>query len=223
MLSLIYFCSIPWGLLSVHMHDFLVNEGQLDIATATSLIALFGAGAAIGGIGGGILGTYLYSISKWYLPFFMGTTLVIAAIVMQFALVLCIHPTKAVILTSIIIGLAGGLASVNGSLSRAVLLNVSTPFTRGLSVSCLTILNSLGRGIGPSIMTFLMKWQDLNRKLAMEYLLYLWIISGLLLNAIGLFIHRDEDIMRNETKKQEKEAELISINKLGGRRSVSSN
>jgi predicted MFS family arabinose efflux permease len=190
------------------MHDFLVNEGQLDISTATSLIAIFGAGAAVGGIGGGILGTYLYSLSKWYLPVFMGTTLITAAIVMQFVLVLCTHPTKAVILTSFVIGLAGGLASVNGSLSRAVLLNVSTPFTRGLSVSCLTTLNSLGRGIGPSIMTGLMKSQDLNRKLAMEYLLYLWILSGLLLNAIGYYIHRDEEMMRNQTKKQEKEAEL---------------
>jgi hypothetical protein len=53
-----------------------------------------------------------------------------------------------------------------------------------------------------------MKSQDLNRKLAMEYLLYLWILSGLLLNAIGYYIHRDEEMMRNQTKKQEKEAEL---------------
>lgn len=197
------------------MHDFLVNEGEIDISTATSLIAIFGAGAAVGGIGGGILGTSLYSIKKWYLPFFMGTTLIIAAFVMHFVLLLCTHPSKAIFLTSCIIGLAGGLASVNGSLSRAVLLNVSTPFTRGLSVSCLTTLNSLGRGIGPSIMTFLMQWQDLNRKQAMESLLYLWIVSGLLMNAIALFIHRDEEMMRQETKKYEKEDELVAMVKGG--------
>jgi MFS family permease len=197
------------------MHDFLVNEGQIDISTATSLIAIFGAGAAVGGIGGGVLGTHLYSIKKWYLPFFMGTTLIVAAIVMHFVLVLCTHPSKAIILTSVVIGLAGGLASVNGSLSRAVLLNVSTPFTRGLSVSCLTTLNSLGRGVGPSIMTFLMQWQSLNRKLAMEYLLSLWIISGLLMNTIALFIHRDEEMMRQESKKHEKESELVTRTKGG--------
>lgn len=192
------------------MHDFLINEGQLDISTATSLIAIFGAGAALGGIGGGLLGTYFYSLSKWYLPFFMGITLIIAGLIMQLVFMLCIHPSKTIIFTSFIIGLAGGLASVNGALSRAILLNVSTPFTRGISVSCLTVINSLGRGVGPSIMTFLMHSLHVNRLLAMEYLLYLWVISGGMLIAICAFIKKDEENVRIHIRKTESNKQFPS-------------
>ena len=190
------------------MHDFLINEGQLDIATATSLIAIFGAGAALGGIGGGILGTYFYSISKWYLPFFMGTTLIVAGLVMQLVFMLCIHPAKSIIFTSFIIGLAGGLASINGALSRAILLNVSTPYTRGMVVSCLTVMNSLGRGVGPSIMTFVMHSLHVNRLLAMEYLLYLWVVSGGMLIAISGYIKQDEENVRIQIRKTESNKSL---------------
>jgi MFS-type transporter involved in bile tolerance (Atg22 family) len=181
------------------MHDYLINEGDLSISTSTTLIAIFGAGAAVGGVGGGLLGTYFYSLSKWYLPFFMGVTLILAALIMQAVLLLCIHPNKTIFLTSLAIGLAGSLASVNGSLSRAVLLNVSTPYTRGSSVSLLTILNSLGRGIGPSLMTFVMQWKGIDRRLSMDYLLYLWILSGLILMAIGGYIQQDEDKIRRSS------------------------
>jgi MFS family permease len=67
--------TIPWGVLSTHLHDVLHTDAHLSMAESTSLIAIFGAGAAIGGVFGGFLGAHLYQRDRRYLPLFMGTTL----------------------------------------------------------------------------------------------------------------------------------------------------
>ena len=41
--------TIPWGVLSAHLHDLLATDADLSMEEATSLIAIFGAGAALGG------------------------------------------------------------------------------------------------------------------------------------------------------------------------------
>ena len=45
--------TVPWGILSAHLHDLLASEARLTMQAATSLIALFGCGAAAGGLCGG--------------------------------------------------------------------------------------------------------------------------------------------------------------------------
>jgi hypothetical protein len=45
--------TVPWGILSAHLHDLLASEAKLTMQAATSLIALFGCGAAAGGLCGG--------------------------------------------------------------------------------------------------------------------------------------------------------------------------
>jgi len=52
--------TIPWGVLGAFLIDFLTHEAAMRMDVATSLMAAFGAGAAIGGIGGGLVGTELY-------------------------------------------------------------------------------------------------------------------------------------------------------------------
>jgi len=189
--------SIPWGLLSVHMHDFLITEGKMQVSAATSLIAMFGAGAAVGGVGGGVLGTYVYTIKKIYLPLFMGITLIAAGLLMQYVLAISISSPDSMVLTSSVILLAGTFAAVNGSLNRAVLLNVASPYTRGAAVSSFTVMMSLGRGVGPAALTSLMHTRNVSRQIAMENLLYLWVFAGTLLLGICVFIVRDEENMRD--------------------------
>jgi MFS family permease len=182
------------------MHDFLVSEGDMGVSVATSLVAVFGLGAAVGGIGGGLLGTHVYSIKKAYLPLLMGSTLIAASLLMQLLLELCVRREKSLVATSVLIGLVGALASVNGALSRAVLLNVSSPYTRGAAVSSLTVVSSLGRGLGPAALTFVMHWGSLNRKAAMEDLICMWIVSGVIILAISFFINQDEEHMREKLR-----------------------
>lgn len=194
--------NIPWGMLSVHMNDFLLFDGHIPAAEATSLIAIFGAGAGLGGVGGGTLGTYLYTLRKPLLPAFMGLTLIGSALIMQVTFSMAMTPDNSFWLTSLVIGTAGTLASINGSLSRAVLLNVVSPFARGAAMSSLTVMTSLGRGFGPAALTSVMHSSHVHRKVGMERLMYLWVLAGILLVMICGCIVRDEENMRAEMIRQ---------------------
>jgi len=74
--------TVPWGVLGVFLTDYLTHECQLRMDFATTLIACFGAGAAIGGIGGGYLGGWLYKRDKKAFCLFIGITVVGAGAVM---------------------------------------------------------------------------------------------------------------------------------------------
>ena len=75
--------TVPWGVLSAHLHDFLATDEHLTMNEATSLIALFGAGAAFGGLLGGYIGGKLYNLSRGLLPLFMGVTMAMSAVLMK--------------------------------------------------------------------------------------------------------------------------------------------
>lgn len=201
-ISLFLFQSLPnnviWGVVSVHMHDFLITEGRMDVGVATSLIGMFGFGAAVGGLGSGVVGSYFYGIRKAYLPLFMGTTCIAAGLIMQYAFTICIRSAHLQYYSSFIIAVSGSLASINGSLSRAVFLNVTNPYIRGSAISILNLMNTLGRGIGPACLTVLMAYRKIDRQLAMENLLYLWVFCGLVMCMMAYTIERDEENMKKE-------------------------
>jgi MFS family permease len=63
--------TIPWGVLSSHLHDFLATDEKLGMQEATSLIGIFGIGAAFGGLSGGCIGGRVYIANRALLPIFM--------------------------------------------------------------------------------------------------------------------------------------------------------
>jgi MFS family permease len=201
-ISLFLFQSLPnnviWGVVSVHMHDFLITEGSMDVGVATSLIGMFGFGAAVGGLSSGILGGYFYKIKKAYLPLFMGFTCIAAGLVMQYAFEICIQSAHIQYFSSFIIAVSGSLAAINGSLSRAVFLNVTSPYIRGSAISILNLMNTLGRGIGPACLTSWMAYRGIERQLAMENLLNLWVFCGLVICMMAYTIEKDEDTMKDD-------------------------
>ena len=201
-ISLFLFQSIPnniiWGVVSVHMHDFLITEGRMDVGVATSLIGMFGFGAAVGGLSSGVMGSALYNVNKAYLPLFMGLTCIAAGLVMQYSFTICIRTAHIQYDSSLIIALSGSLAAINGSLSRAVFLNVTSPFIRGSAISILNLMNTLGRGIGPACLTSWMAYRGIERQLAMENLLNLWVLCGIVICMMGYTIEKDEEKMKEE-------------------------
>jgi MFS family permease len=201
-ISLFLFQSLPnnviWGVVSVHMHDFLITEGSMDVGVATSLIGMFGFGAAVGGLSSGVLGGYFYNLKKSYLPLFMGFTCIAAGLVMQYAFKICIRSAHIQYYSSFIIAVSGSLAAINGSLSRAVFLNVTSPYIRGSAISILNLMNTLGRGIGPACLTTWMAYRGIERQLAMENLLNLWVFCGLVICMMAYTIEKDEDKMKEE-------------------------
>ena len=201
--------TVPWGVLSTHLHDLLATEAKLTIPEATSLIAIFGAGAAIGGIFGGILGAKLYAINRTYLPLFMGCTLASSALMLKTLLSLDLSQTAAIETAFPLLILSGSFAAVNGANIRVVFINLTSPESRGASIALLNFVNCLGRGCGPSVVEAWMELWQLSRREAMGNILNLWLLAGALLCTASFTIAQDEERLKSSLRKFAEESMSI--------------
>ncbi|KAJ1435057.1 major facilitator superfamily domain-containing protein, partial [Ochromonadaceae sp. CCMP2298] len=142
--------TVPWGVLSTHLHDVLATDAHLSMQQATSLIAIFGAGAATGGVFGGFFGAYLYQLDRRYLPLFMGTTLATSSVVLRNLLQMDLTQSSTLSSAMPLLLLSGALAAVNGANIRVVMIDLNSPEARGSSIAVLSFVNCAGRGCGPA-------------------------------------------------------------------------
>ncbi len=188
--------TVPWGVLSTHLHDLLATDAKLSMQQATSLIAVFGVGAALGGVFGGLLGARMYSINRATLPAFMGVTLASSAFLMKELLSMDLNEPGGLQVACPVLVLSGALAAVNGANIRFVVLNLTSPESRGASIAFLNFVNCIGRGFGPFIIELWMSQHRLGRRDALTTILNLWLVSGLLLCTASYTIVHDEDRLR---------------------------
>jgi translation initiation factor 4G len=207
--------TVPWGVLSTHLHDLLVTDARLSLPEATSLIAIFGAGCAIGGIFGGIFGARLYSMNRTYLPVFMGTTLAVSAVLLKSLLTLDLAQTAALETAFPLLIIAGILAAVNGANIRVVFINLTSPEARGASIALLNLVNCLGRGCGPAVAELWMELRGLTRRDAISQMLNLWLVAGAVLCVASLTITRDEERLKQSMRKLADDS-ILSANSSGG-------
>lgn len=204
--------TVPWGVLSTHLHDLLATDAHLSIPEATSLIAIFGAGAAIGGIFGGIMGAKLYAINRTYLPLFMGFTLASSAVMMKSLLSLDLSQAAALETAFPLLILSGSFAAVNGANIRVVFINLTSPESRGAAIALLNFVNCMGRGCGPTVVEAWMEAQQLGRREAMSSMLNLWLVAGALLCVASTTIVHDEERLKLSLKKYADECILKANN-----------
>jgi MFS family permease len=215
--------TIPWGVLSTHLHDLLATDAHFDMRQATTLIAVFGLGAAVGGVFGGVLGQKIYVVSRGLLPVTMGVTMVASACLLRQLLVSLKVDDANPLVASLgtmssaqednsylmtvavpMLLLSGALAAVNGANIRVLVLNVCSPTTRGSAIATLNIVNCLGRGLGPTLADLHMHYfcqQQCNRQNTVQLFLYLWILSGAVLCLAGKTFPVDEDKMKQELRR----------------------
>ena len=193
--------TIPWGVLSAHFHDILATDSNLSMERATSLIALFGAGAAIGGLFGGVIGSKVYAVNRRMLPVLMGATMGLAALLLQELLSIEFDNEASVQLALPVLLLSGALAAVNGANIRVVVLNVTSPEARGAAIATLNFVNCLGRGLGPTLAEWYMHSTQLGRKEAVKSFMNLWLVSAVILFVASTTFCRDEDKLKLELKR----------------------
>lgn len=197
--------TIPWGILSAHLHDLLATDGNLTMQEATSLMGIFGIGAAFGGFCGGFVGAKLYSYNRMILPSFMGLTLVASSYLLKQLLSLDLGESGVMQLVYPVLVCSGALGAVNGANIRIVVLNLTSPEARGASIAVLNFINCVGRGIGPLIVELWMTAHTIDRKPAISTILNLWVLSGFLMCAASCTISQDEDRLKLSLKKYAQE------------------
>jgi translation initiation factor 4G len=226
--------TVPWGVLSAHLHDLLATDADLSMQEATALIGVFGCGAAVGGLAGGFLGGKIYSLSRYHLPIFMGLTLACSSLLMK--QLLAYGARGGFEDTSVafpLLILAGSLAAVNGANIRVVVINLTSPEARGAAVALLNFVNCIGRGFGPLILDIFMGQPTveadgagntvseneghvgrsggvMSRREALTNILNLWLLAGALLCLASFYIVGDEDKLKQSLRKYVEDNSSVS-------------
>ncbi|MCR4425759.1 MAG: MFS transporter [Firmicutes bacterium] len=188
---------IPWGILPFLIVTFYVQEKGFSIEQATVMSLVFGAGAIIGGLQGGIWGNALYNQNRAYLPLLNGVTTIIGTVPF-FAVVLWPIPQNpgfgAIVFPSILAFAGGWLIGITSPNVKALLLNVNPPETRGSIFAVFNLTDSVGKGVGPILGGWLAVRYGLTS--TMLFAVAWWVVCGLIWFPIARTSPRDEDKLR---------------------------
>lgn len=201
---------LPWGIILIYLNDFLAIPSGKGLGTqkATAVVLVNGIGGALGVIGGGGLGQWLYNRNPPDMPTMVGVAVLLATVPM-YLLINLPFPGGWVALAFVLSFLVGVLAGCPGPNVRAILLNVNDPEARGMALALQTVLDDLGKGLGPFIIGLLA--QVMSRQWAFNIAVLGWIPCGLLLMGARWYIVEDEEAMHRRLREVAKgSAELVS-------------
>ena len=190
------FGCLPWGMLLTFLNDYLAQEKSLSIPSSTSLVLGIGIGGAIGVLGGGVLGQYMYNTTPRHMPAFIGLSTIAGAFPMWYIVKGDVkdHYTFSMVCAI----LAGMLSSTVGPNVRAMIMNVNEPETRGVALALQTTLDDLGKGLGPAIVASMIS--GLGREQAFFWATAGWIPCGAMLILICYTLEEDEREMQQRLR-----------------------
>lgn len=187
---------LPWGMLLTFFNDYLAQNKGLSVSTATTVVLAVGIGGAVGVIGGGLLGQWLYNRWKWTMPVFIGACTIVGALPMWF---LVNADVRSMLWLAYVMAFTTGVASSTvGPNMRAMIMNVNEPETRGVALALQTMLDDLGKGLGPAIVAAIIS--KVGRTTAFNISVAGWIPCGMLLLGTALTLESDEGAMDHRLK-----------------------
>lgn len=192
------FGTLPWACVNTFLPDFLSREKGMTKGAATGLVAIFGAGAAVGGIAGGMLGRALYkrygpqAVPLMCAPIQAAAALpMIALLYSPHADALAADRTAAVLVNAGAL-LGGVLSSVTGPNLRSMYLNTNLPDQRAQVFSVGYLVDSIAKGIGPYLIGMLVSSGSADRAAVFAVALAGWIVSGAIIGASAGSVAADE-------------------------------
>lgn len=174
--------NIPWGVIIVYLHDFMIQDLGLNKSHALMAISTLAGSAFVGILIGGYVGQALYGANSRYLGLFGGVCNVLRAVPFYILfgwkrlvgpLDLAGGPTLFFLLLSV-----GGLvATLSSACSGAMLLNVNLPETRGSIVALYSVLDDVSKGFGTLFVAMIIPLVG-GRAVAYQLSLVLWVVTG---------------------------------------------
>eukprot|EP01138_Halocafeteria_seosinensis_P007357 gb/GECG01007521.1/.p1 GENE.gb/GECG01007521.1/~~gb/GECG01007521.1/.p1 ORF type:complete len:614 (+),score=51.05 gb/GECG01007521.1/:1-1842(+) len=197
--------TIPWGIITVYLHDYFKQEQGFTATQATIIVMTFAVGAVLGGIGGGMMGQRLYnSPNKLWTPLAIGSCQMCACLPVLY--LINFQPsnddpsTVETMSLAFLFGqgkvytaaaLGGLLASATGPNMKAILMNVNTPSTRGSVFTLMYLFDSVGKGVGPAAVAAGVSLLG-GRVICFNIAMLGWVASGICMIAIFFTMTADE-------------------------------
>lgn len=143
--------------LSCSGHPFFISI----LLLTTQVLLFIGVGGAIGVLGGGLLGQWIYNRYEPAMPVYIGASTMLGCLPMAWVLNADVRAHYGL---SIFMALCVGMASsAIGPNARAMVLNVNEPESRGLALALQTMLDDLGKGTTSTerflVMTYRIGWK----------------------------------------------------------------
>ncbi|RYE96321.1 MAG: hypothetical protein EOO41_04730 [Methanobacteriota archaeon] len=193
------FGTIPWSVISVFLPDYLAQEQGFTVLHATFLVLMFGIGAIVGGIAGGVLGNAIFkSGSPQRVPLIFGALQACSTLPMLWLInmpPLTPEASHSLLPVYVVAACAGACASLTGPNLKAMLLNVNAPATRGAVLTFAYLFDSLSKGIVPYVIGVVISIIG-QRTLTFTVAMLGWVMSGLLISLVSLSIVHDETMMK---------------------------
>lgn len=206
--------NIPWGVIIVYLHDFLIQDLGLSAHHALAAISALAGSAFLGILIGGYVGQALYGANSRYLGLFGGVCNILRAVpfYILFGWKRIVGPLDVAggpagpTLFFLLLGVGGFIASLSSACSGAMLLNVNLPETRGSIVAMYSVLDDVSKGFGTLFVAMIIPFVG-GRAFAYQLSLILWVVTG----AAFLLTYRTYDEDENQMKKNLDEAAMESM------------
>ena len=202
--------TVPWGMLNAYFVDYLHVQKGLSVEEGTLAVTLFGLGAVIGTVTGGIVGQRIYNSpgGRSRIALVMAITTALGSVPGYYFLNANGYgPGDIWLYLSCLVG--GCLASVTPPNVRAVLLNVNPPETRGTMFAFYTQIDDVGKGAGPALVAgFIVEF---GRRVAFNIAVSGWLLCGAILLCLYPFVDRDVENAQ-EAVREELDAEEAAFN-----------
>jgi len=220
--------NIPWGVIIVYLHDFLMQDLGLTARHALLSIATLAFSAFLGVLVGGFLGESLYKAgSKGHIHLIIFGS--VANMFRAFPFMLLFGWTKyfgplgaqtgmAHFLFCVLLCIGGFVATMASPCTGAMLLNVNLPETRGSVVAFYSVLDDLSKGFGTLLIAMLTPLVG-GRAVAYQLALGLWVVCGAAMIATIYTYEEDERQMRRHLDEAAMES-MVRMSKEKARRAI---
>lgn len=204
--------NIPWGVIIVYIHDFLVQDLGLSTRSALGCISVLAFSAFAGVLTGGFIGESLYGANSKYLAIFGGACNIFRAIpfFIIFGWNFMFGPlAKSSESAFFFLLMCGGFfATMASACTGAMLLNVNLPEMRGTVMAMYSVLDDLSKGFGTLFVAMLCRLVG-GRAVAYQLSLLLWVFTGVALLYTYYTYDEDEAAMRKNLDEAAKESMVL--------------
>jgi len=204
--------NIPWGVIIVYIHDFLVQDLGLSRHSALGAITMLAGAAFAGVLAGGFVGELLYGANTRHLALFGGCCNIVRSVPFfvlfgwQKYFGSFQHSSEGTFV--IVLMLGGFVATMASPCTGAMLLNVNLPETRGSVMAMYTVLDDLSKGFGTLFVSMIVSMVG-GRAVAYQISLLVWVFTGIALLLAWHTYDEDEQQMRKHLDEAAMESMVV--------------
>jgi hypothetical protein len=204
--------NIPWGVIIVYIHDFLMQDLGLSTRSALGSITVLATSAFFGVLTGGFVGERLYGANSKYMAIFSGVCNIVRAvpffIIFGWTNMFGSLARSSEVTFFVLLMIGGFTATMGSACTGARLLNVNLPEMRGSVMAMYSVLDDLSKGFGTLFVSMIVPLVG-GRAIAYQMSLLIWVFTGTALLYTWYTYVEDEAAMRKNLDEAAKESMVL--------------